>query len=63
MVEFLNRNNQGPSSCDISSEMRFTLFDNPEALPVDYRDINVSDKVVRIIQSYTKIVNEIIWRK
>lgn len=44
-------------------EMRFTLFDNPEALPVDYRDIHVSDKVVRIIQSYTKIVNEMVWRK
>jgi hypothetical protein len=59
---------EGRSTCDISSvnpgrSMRFTLFDNPEALPVDYRDIHVSDKVVRIIQSYTKIVNEMIWRK
>jgi len=59
---------EGPCACDISSvnpgrSMRFTLFDNPEALPVDYRDIHVSDKVVRIIQSYTKIVNEMIWRK
>jgi hypothetical protein len=47
----------------LTREMRFTLFDNPEALPIDYRDIHVSDKVVRIIQSYTKIVNEMIWRK
>jgi len=59
---------EGPCTCDISSvnpgrSMRFTLFDNPEALPIDYRDIHVSDKVVRIIQSYTKIVNEMIWRK
>lgn len=32
--------------------------------PVDaYNDVNVSDKVVRIIQSYTGIVNKMIWRK
>lgn len=32
--------------------------------PVDaYVDENVSDKVVRIIQSYTEIVNKMIWRK
>lgn len=32
--------------------------------PVDaYTDDNVSDKVVRIIQSYTAIVNRVIWRK
>ncbi len=29
----------------------------------DYSDTNVSEKVVKIIQSYTKIVNEYIWRK
>ena len=29
----------------------------------DYRDLNVSDKVIRIIQSYTNIVNKRIWRK
>ena len=33
-------------------------------LPVpDYQDQNVSDKVVRIIQSYTGIVNKMVWRK
>lgn len=32
--------------------------------PVDaYVDENVSDKVVRLIQSYTGIVNRMIWRK
>lgn len=32
-------------------------------LPVDYRDINVADKVVRIILSYYKIIDKVIWRK
>ena len=33
-------------------------------IPVpDYTDENVSDKVVRIIQSYTGVVNKIVWRK
>lgn len=37
---------------------------NGGAIPVpDYTDINVSDKVVRIIQSYVGVVNKIIWRK
>ena len=32
--------------------------------PVEaYTDANVSDKVVRIIQSYTGIVNKMVWRK
>ena len=30
-------------------------------LPVDYRDINVADKVVRIILSYYKIIDKVIW--
>ena len=33
-------------------------------LPVpDYMDENVSDKVVKIIQSYTGVVNKMVWRK
>lgn len=31
--------------------------------PRDYEDENVSVKVVRIIQSYTKIINKVIWNK
>ena len=29
----------------------------------DYMDENVSDKVVRIIQGYTVVVNKMVWRK
>ena len=35
-----------------------------EGIPVpNYVDINVSDKVVKIIQSYTGVVNKMVWRK
>ena len=34
------------------------------AVPVpDYSDLNVSDKVVKIIQSYVGVVNKMVWRK
>lgn len=37
---------------------------NGGAMPVpDYTDINVSDKVVKIIQSYVGVVNKMVWRK
>lgn len=32
-------------------------------LPCDYTDLNVSTKVVKIIQSYTGIINKVIWDK
>lgn len=37
---------------------------NGGAIPVpDYMDLNVSDKVVKIIQSYVGVVNKMVWRK
>ena len=37
---------------------------NDLGIPVpDYTDENVSDKVVKIVQSYTSIVNRFVWRK
>jgi len=47
-----------------SIEMARNLFDiNTFELPTDYLDKNVSKKVVRIIQSYVKIINRFIWMK
>lgn len=40
------------------------IADGRYGIPVpDYTDENVSDKVVRLIQSYTGIVNKMVWRK
>ncbi len=46
-------------------ELAVAMRANGEAVaPVpDYADANVSAKVVRIIQSYTKIINRNVWRK
>ena len=46
-------------------ETAVSLTGNEEfATPVpDYTDKNVSDKIVRLIQSYTGIVNKMVWRK
>ena len=46
-----------------SSVEMFKALDNKNILPVDYQDTNISMKVVKIIQSYTKIVNRNIWNK
>jgi len=40
-----------------------TFNPNRENFVKDYSDINVSDKVIKIIQSYTNIVNIRTWRK
>ena len=38
--------------------------DKSRGIPVpDYTDQNVSDKVVKIVQSYTNVVNKFVWRK
>lgn len=41
----------------------FKLTDENTSLPIDYQDINVSQKVAKIIQSYTNIINRNIWGK
>lgn len=37
--------------------------EEPSVLAPDYVDANVSVKVVKIIESYTKIINKFVWRK
>lgn len=46
-------------------ELARSMYENkePVVLAQDYEDINVSVKVVKLIQSYTKIVNKVIWDK
>jgi UDP-N-acetylglucosamine 2-epimerase len=36
--------------------------DYGEQVP-DYTDMNISTKVVKIIQSYTSVVNKVVWSK
>ncbi len=48
-------------SVDLAVEM---VKNGNLGIPVpDYTDTNVSDKVVRIIQSYVGVVNKMVWRK
>ena len=35
----------------------------PRSMPMDYEDVNVGAKVVKLIQSYTPIVNQTVWLK
>ncbi len=46
-------------------ELSVAMFENKEQtiLAPDYADENVSVKVVKIIQSYTKIINKVVWGK
>lgn len=57
----------GITTKDISKalEMAVSMRDNKEKaeMPDDYHDTNVSVKVVKLIQSYVKIVNETMWGK
>ena len=48
-----------------SVELAVEMVKNGDlGVPVpDYMDVNVSDKVVRIIQSYVGVVNKMVWRK
>ncbi|MEX1308317.1 MAG: UDP-N-acetylglucosamine 2-epimerase, partial [Eubacteriales bacterium] len=48
-----------------SIELAVSMKENaePTVLAPDYTDANVSVKVVKIIQSYTKIINQFVWRK
>lgn len=57
----------GITACDMEQAVRLcrSMWENRESmlLSADYQDRNVSIKVVRLIQSYTKIINQFVWRK
>ncbi len=46
-------------------EMSISMFNNNELMinVPDYNDKNVSIKIVKLIQSYTGVVNKMVWRK
>ena len=48
-----------------SLEITTKLFndENRDVQPYDYMDTNVSDKIIKVIQSYTRIVERVIWGK
>jgi len=48
-------------SIELSRELNEYILTCP--MPIDYEDVNTSIKVVKIIQSYTKIINKVIWGK
>ena len=50
---------------DQAVELAIAMRDNHEevVLSLDYLDTNVSVKVIKVIQSYTNIVNKTIWKK
>ncbi len=57
----------GIQADDIESavDLSVAMFENgePTADVPDYQDENVSVKVVKLIESYTKIINDVVWKK
>lgn len=57
----------GIKESDIISalDLAVAMYENNEPLAdiPDYADTNVSVKVVKIIESYVKIINEVVWKK
>ena len=53
------------SDVEQAVELAVSMYRNREqtVMPPDYEDENVSVKVVKIIQSYAKIVNLTVWNK
>ncbi|MEA5067119.1 MAG: UDP-N-acetyl glucosamine 2-epimerase [Eubacteriales bacterium] len=44
-------------------ELAIAMKDEPVAMPGDYADLNVSVKVIKLIESYAKIVDRTVWLK
>ncbi len=48
---------------DQDKQEKKMIFGVRTNIPADYNDINISLKIVKIIESYTKIINKHIWMK
>ncbi|MGL2995213.1 non-hydrolyzing UDP-N-acetylglucosamine 2-epimerase [Flavobacterium sp. TSSA_36] len=46
-----------------SIEISKGLFDSSVKLPFEYEVTNTSERVIKVIQSYTSIINKVIWDK
>ena len=54
----------GIDEVNLLQAVEVALLNKEGCIPVpDYVDLNVSDKVVKLIQSYTGVVNKMVWRK
>ena len=53
----------GTEPRDILNSVQMTVRMNKPQKIIDYSNINVSEQVVKIIQSYTHYVNRYVWRK
>ena len=54
----------GIDTTSLLQAVEVAVLNKVGCLPVnDYIDANVSDKVVKLIQSYTSVVNRMVWRK
>ena len=54
----------GIDKVSLLQAVEVALMNKEGCIPVpDYQDLNVSDKVVKLIQSYTNVVNKMVWRK
>lgn len=54
----------GIDTTSLLQAVEVAVLNKVGCLPVnDYIDTNVSDKVVKLIQSYTSVVNRMVWRK
>ena len=43
--------------------LKNTMQNNNASIPEGYKILDVSDRIIRIIQSYTNVVNKVIWNK
>lgn len=53
----------GIESSQVVSAINIAVNFHSGVKPIDYEDINVSEKIVKIIQGYTRVVDRVVWCK